>query len=87
MGCCTRGFISILYVPLTVRSGRKCSLLRLHGLQLSAECGEKSFISLFHICGMDSINPIQDIKSLLARLYLDLPKCQDKKLPAPLKCK
>ena len=85
MGCCTRGLISVLYVPLTVRSGRKCSLLRLHGLQLSAECREKSFISLFHICGIDSINPIQDIKSLLSRLYLDLPKCQDKKMSASLR--
>ena len=29
---------------------------------------EKSFISLFYICGIDSINPIQDIKSLLSSL-------------------
>ena len=85
MGCCTRGLISVLYVPLTVRSGRKCSLLRLHGLELSAECREKSFISFFHICGIDSINPIQDIRSLLSRLYFDLPKFQDKKLPESLR--
>ena len=85
VGCCTRGLIGVLYVPLTVRSGRKRSLLRLQGLQLSAECREKSFISLFHICGIDSINPIQDMKSLLARLYLDLPKCQYKNLPASLR--
>ena len=85
VGCCTRGLISVLYVPLTVRFGRKCSLLRLNELQLSAEYREKSFISLFHICGIDSINPIQYIKSLLSRLYLDLPKYQDKKLPASLR--
>ena len=65
VGCCTRGLISVSYVSLTVRSGRKCSLLRLHGLQLSAERREKSFISLFHICGIDLINPIQDL------FYLD----------------
>ena len=86
VGCCTRGLISVLHVPLTVRSGRKCSLLQLHALQPSAKCREKSFICLFHSCVIDSINPIQDIKSLLSRLYyIDLPKCQDKKLPASLR--
>ena len=88
MGCCTRGLSSVLNVPLTVRSSRKCFLLRLHGLQLSAECKKKSFISLpfiFHTCGIDSINPVQDIKSLLSRLYLDLNKYQDKKLPVSLR--
>ena len=75
LGCCTKGVISVLYVFLTVRSSRKYSLLWLYGVQLSAERRKKSFISLFHICGIDSINPIQDIKFLLSRLYLDLPKC------------
>ena len=45
----------------------------------------KSFISFFHICWIDSIYPVQDIKSLLSRLYLDLPKCQDKNLPVSLR--
>ena len=49
VGCCTIGLISVLYVPLTVKYGRKCSLLRLHGLYPSTECTKKLFFFLFSI--------------------------------------
>ena len=49
VGCCTRDLISVLYIPVTVRSGRKCSLLRLYGLQLSAECRKRFYFPFPHV--------------------------------------
>ena len=61
VGCCTGGLISVLYVPLTVRSSRKCSLLRLHGLQLSAECREKVLFLFSTFVGL--------IRLILSKIY------------------